>query len=90
VVDIVEEGFRKWNISLSVSLSLSLSLCGSSVIGTWKGLGLLHWGSRRICKERLWKRASLSLGAPLGTWRVGSFTRDLCVEEGPGNWHLCR
>jgi hypothetical protein len=28
--------------------------------------GLLYWGSRRICKGRFWKRASLSLGAPLG------------------------
>jgi hypothetical protein len=28
--------------------------------------GLFYWGPRRICKGRLWKRASLSIGATLG------------------------
>jgi len=26
-------------------------------------------GPWRICKGRLWRRASLSIGAPLGTWK---------------------
>jgi len=31
--------------------------------------GLLYWGCQRICKRRLWKGPSLSIQAPLGTWR---------------------
>ena len=30
--------------------------------------GLLYWGPLKLCKRRLWKRASLSKGAPL--WNV--------------------
>jgi len=30
------------------------------------GKGLLYWGAWRMCKGRLWGRASLSIGAPLG------------------------
>ena len=52
------------------------------------GGGLLYWGSRRICKERLWIWASLLMGAPLGNLEGGLFTRDLHVEEGSGDGHL--
>ena len=38
MVDIVEEGFRKWNISLSVSLSLSLSV-GALLLEPGRGWG---------------------------------------------------
>ena len=41
------------------------SLYGSSVRGTWRG-GLLYWGPWRICKRRLWRRASLFIGAQSG------------------------
>jgi len=29
--------------------------------------GLIYWGPWKICYERLWIRASLSIGAPLGS-----------------------
>jgi hypothetical protein len=29
-----------------------------------------------MCKRRLWKQASLSIGAPLGNMKGGSFTGD--------------
>jgi len=32
--------------------------------GTWRGL--LYWESWRMCKGRLWRQASLSIGALLG------------------------
>ena len=35
-----------------------------------------------ICKGRLWRWASLSMRAPLGNLEGGSFTSDLCVEDG--------
>ena len=38
--------------------------------------GLLYWGPWRMCKGRLWRRASLSIGAPLGNLEVGSYTGD--------------
>ena len=41
-----------------------------------------------ICKGRLWGWASLSMGAPLGNLEGGSFTRDLCVQDGSGDGHL--
>ena len=35
-----------------------------------------YWGSRRICKGRLWRRASVSIGASLlGNMEGGSFPR---------------
>jgi hypothetical protein len=52
------------------------------------GGGLFYWGSRRIFKERLWRRASLLMGAPLGNVEGGLFTRALHVEEGSGDGHL--
>jgi len=48
--------------------------------------GLLHWGPWRMCRGRLWKWASVSIGTPL----LGSSTGDPggCVEEGCGNGRL--
>jgi hypothetical protein len=39
---------------------------------------LVYWGMREICKRRLWKWATLSIGAPLGNLegRGGLFTGD--------------
>jgi len=50
--------------------------------------GLFERGSRRICKGRLRRWASLSMGGLLWNLEGGSFTRDLCVEEGSGDGHL--
>ena len=36
--------------------------------------GLLYWGPWRMCKGRLWERASLSTGAPLGNLEGDSYT----------------
>jgi hypothetical protein len=48
-------------------LSLSLrELCEGNVEG----------GPWRICKGKLWRQASLSIGAPLGKLEVGSYTGD--------------
>jgi len=44
---------------------------------TWKGGGLLYWGPWRMWKGRFWRRASLSIGAPLGNLEGGSYTRDV-------------
>ena len=43
--------------------------------GNLKG-GLLFRGSWRMCKGRLWRRASLSIGAPLGNLEEGTYTED--------------
>jgi len=59
------------------------SLSAGALLGE-PGGGLLYWGSRRICKERLWRWASLLMGNLKG----GLFTRDLCVEEGSEDGHL--
>ena len=48
--------------------------------------GVLYWGYRRICKERLW--ASLLMRALLGNLERVLFTRDLHVEEGSEDGHL--
>ena len=71
---------------LSVSLSLCLSICGSSVRGTWRG-GLLYWGPLKLCRGRLWRQASLSIGAPLGNLEEGSFNRDFerWIKDGSRN-----
>jgi hypothetical protein len=44
-------------------------------------------GLRAMCKRRLWKRASFSIGAPLGDLEEGSFTGWLweTAKEGSGN-----
>jgi hypothetical protein len=47
--------------------------------------GLLYWGPRRISKGKLWRCASLSMGALLGNLYGGSFTRDLRIEGCSGN-----
>jgi len=39
------------------------SLKRPSAEGLWAGL--LYWGPCKICYERLWIRASVSIGAPL-------------------------
>jgi len=38
--------------------------------------GLLYRGPWRMCKGRLWRRAPLSIGAPLGNLEGGSHTGD--------------
>jgi len=43
-----------------------IPLRGSSVRGPW-----------RMCKGRLWRQASLSIGATLGNLEGGSYTRDI-------------
>jgi hypothetical protein len=37
---------------------------------------LLYWGPWRMCKGRLWRRTSLSIGVPLGNLEGGSYTGD--------------
>jgi hypothetical protein len=37
-----------------------------------------------MCKERLWKQASLSIGAPLGSLEGGSFTGDFVRQAKEG------
>ena len=37
---------------------------------------VLYWGPWRMCKGRLWRRASLSTGAPLDNLEGGSYTED--------------
>jgi len=55
-----------------LSLSLSLrELCEVNLEGR-----LLCWGPWRKCIGRLWRRASLCIGAPLGNLEVGSYTED--------------
>jgi hypothetical protein len=51
---------------------LPLSLYGNSVKGTWRE-GLL--GTLKDRQKRLWKLASLSIGAPMGKLEGGSSTR---------------
>ena len=69
--------FERW---MNGALGMErLSLKRLSAEGLWGGL--LYWGPRMICKERLWIWASLSIGAPLclrGTWNQdgGLYTRD--------------
>jgi hypothetical protein len=40
------------------------------------GRGLFYWGLWRKCKGRPWRRASLSIWAPLGNLEGGSYTGD--------------
>ena len=37
------------------------------------GGGVLYWGHRKLCRGMLWKRAALSIAAPLGTWKGLAF-----------------
>jgi len=37
-------------------------------------LGLLYWGTWRMCKGRLWRWAPLSIGAPVGNMEGGLYT----------------
>jgi len=39
-----------------------------------EGEGGLYWRPWRMCKRRLWRRAPLSTGAPLGNLEGGSYT----------------
>jgi len=43
----------------------SASLSAGALLGEPEG-GVLYWGSRRICKERLWRLASLLMRGPAG------------------------
>jgi hypothetical protein len=59
-------------------------------ISLWRepgGGGLLYWGPWRVCKGRLWRQASLSIGAPLGNLEGDSYTRDFerGMNEGSRN-----
>jgi hypothetical protein len=47
----------------------------------------LFWGLWEICKRRLWKRASLSIGAPLGNLEGVCLpgTLETQMKEGSGN-----
>ena len=40
------------------------------------GRRVLYWGHWRMCIGRLWRQASLSIGAPLGNLEGGSYTGD--------------
>jgi len=73
---IVEGGLQKGNVCL----------CGSSVSGTWRAAPLL--GIRREWGGGLRGQSSLTVGVLLGSLEGGSFTGDLCVEEGSGDGHL--
>ena len=59
--EIVEGGLRKW----------SISLYGSSV-----RVGAHLLGTLKVMKGRLWRRASLSTGSPLGNLEGSSSTKD--------------
>ena len=48
------------------------ALCEGNLVGE----GVLYWGPWRLCRRRLWWRAPLSIGAPLGNLEGGPFTRD--------------
>jgi hypothetical protein len=52
-------------------------------LGEPEGGWLLYWRSCRICKARLQKRASLSIGAPLVNLEGGS-------GNGVSLWELCK
>ena len=70
---------------LSLSLSLSLmELCERNMEG---GGWLLYWGHWKICRGGLWRRTSLSIGAPLGNLEGGSYTGDFArwTKEGSRN-----
>jgi len=47
------------------------ALCEGNLEG-----GFLYWEPWRMCKERLWRCASLSIGAPLGNLEGGLIYRD--------------
>ena len=50
------------------------------------GGGVLYWGPWRLCRERHWRQASLSIGALLGNLEGGSYTGDLKKRmESSGN-----
>jgi hypothetical protein len=54
-----------------------LSFSPSLSLGFYEGKleeGPLYWGPRGICQIRLWKWASVSIGAPFwGTWEDDPF-----------------
>jgi len=51
-----------------------LSLC-EHCKGNLEG-GLLYWGPWRMCKGRLWRRISLSIGTVLVNLEGGSYARE--------------
>jgi hypothetical protein len=48
-----------------------------TALGQW----VTETSGEELCKRRLWKGASLSIGAPSGNMEGGSFTADLHVER---------
>jgi len=64
LLEVVEGGLREW----------SISFYGSSVRGSWRGGGCFA-GDTEGYKRKLWRRASLSIGGPLGNLEGRSSTR---------------
>jgi hypothetical protein len=63
------------------------SFTGDSEEGETLSGDLLCGGHRKICKRRLWKRVSLSIGAPLGNLRErGSFTEEFERRTNEGSF----
>ena len=64
-----------------------LIVCSEGALWREPGGGLLYWEPWRMCKGRLWGRASLSIGAPLGNLEGGSHTSNFerWMEEGSRN-----
>ena len=67
--------------------------CGPALPGTLReewyfvsSRDLVNWGPREICKRRIWKRAAVSIGAPLGNLEGGSFTGDSERQMKKGSW----
>jgi hypothetical protein len=86
-----EGGLWKWSVSLSLSL---WELCEGNLEG-----GAPFLGTLKVMRGRLWRQASLSIGASLGNLEEGSFTRDFerLIRDGSRNgaslslslWELC-
>jgi len=81
-----------------MGISLHRGPAGESGKGlVYRGLQKIYWRPWRIFKGRQWRRASLSIGTPLGNLERGSVTGDFkrfigdpggCVKEGTGDGHL--
>jgi hypothetical protein len=60
-----------WRVSTGTASLPLRELRDGNLVGV-----LLYWGPWRVCKGRLWRRASLSTGAPLGNLKGDSYTGD--------------
>jgi hypothetical protein len=70
---VIYQDFERWMKGALEVERLSLrELCEGNLVE-----GLLHWGPWRMCKGRLWRRAALSIRAPLGNLEGGSYTGDV-------------